>query len=382
MRYNADMDKKPRVALIHDYLNQYGGAEKTLEEIMKIFPEAPIFTGIYDPKKVPPVFSKRKVFSLNNSILSNFPKYLTFLMPLVFESFDLSNFDLIISDGTAWPKGVLTKPSQLHIAYVHTPPRFLYKYSVESTKRNAFYFKPFVTVIDHYLRIWDYMAAQRPDALVTNSRETRSRIKKFYRRDARVINPPVNVTHAKVPPIRHARTSYYIVLGRMSAYKNFDIVIKAFNELPNLKLVVVGTGVEEKRLKKLAKKNVMFVGYASEERKHTLIKNSLGLINAVEDEDFGIVPLEVMGHGRPVLAHKSSGHLETVIEGTNGMFFENLRHTELAKKIKVFDQLIKDNKFDEKLIAKSVQQFSEERFIKEFGNFVTKAWEKFNKENA
>ncbi|MEN9389692.1 MAG: hypothetical protein RLY61_776, partial [Candidatus Parcubacteria bacterium] len=173
-----------KVAFVHDYLSQYGGAEKTLEALLELYPTADIYTGLYNPKNLPETITSKNIIAPRNKLFLKLSKLLTFLMPVIFESFDLRSYDLIISDGTAWPKGVITSPNQLHIAYIHTPPRFLYKYSVETTKRNKWYLKPFVSVVDHFLRIWDFGAAQRPNYLIANSIEVQKRIKKFYKRDA------------------------------------------------------------------------------------------------------------------------------------------------------------------------------------------------------
>lgn len=366
--------KQPKVALIHDYLNQYGGAEKTLEAIMEIYPEAPIYTGIYDPGKLPKNFTQRKVFALKGGIFAKFYKYFTFLMPLVFESFDLRKYDLIISDGTAWPKSVLTTPSQLHIAYIHTPPRFLYKYSVESTKRDKWYFKPFVAILDTVLRVWDFAAAQRPDFILANSQEIKKRIYKFYKREAKVIYPPVDVQFSSSPDFNNLKKPYYLALGRLVAYKNFDLLIQAFNLL-DLPLIIAGTGREEQRLRKMANSNIEFTGRVSEQEKHNLIEGSLGLINPIQDEDFGIVPIEIMSHGKPVLAHKSGGHLEVIKEGLSGMFFDSLDTGEFVTKIKEFDEAVRTNKFDCEKIRSSVQKFSKARFQKEFTDYVNQKWE-------
>ena len=171
------LNKNPKVALVHDYLNQYGGAEKTLEKIMELFPEAPIYTGILDLQRLPEVFTKRKFVTPSmNLIFKRFPKLFTFLMSKRFESFDLSNYDLIISDGTAWAKSVITTSDQLHISYIHTPPRFLYKYSTESNLRKNLLLKPLFLYLDFHLRIWDFAASKRPDYLICNSVEVLKRI--------------------------------------------------------------------------------------------------------------------------------------------------------------------------------------------------------------
>ena len=366
---------KPKVALVHDYLVQYGGAEKTLEAICELFPDASIYTSIYKPENFTGIIKSREIVTSKSldSLFRTIPilsKYFTFLTPLVFEGFDLSKYDLIISDSSSYAKGVLTKPHQLHIGYIHTPPRFLYGYSVENTKRTAWYYRPVVTVVDHFLRVWDFGAGQRPDYLVANSQEIQKRIKKFYNRGSTVIYPPVELSNQEPSKTDNSNESYYLVAGRLVAYKNFGSVIKAFNDLPDLKLYVIGTGGEEEYLKEIAKSNVKFLGRVSDEEKHRLMSECLGLINAVEDEDFGIVPIEVLSHGRPVLAHRSAGHLETIIEGKNGSFFDSLDVAHLTEKTSKFDESIKKGKFDPQKIKDSSTRFSKDNFKKNFHEFV------------
>ena len=367
---------KPRVAFIHDYLVQYGGAEKTLEIMSDIFPEAEIFTGIYKPALLSKKLNSKKIISPGNSFLSKWPKYFTFLMPLFFENFDLRNYDLIISSGNAWAKGVLTKPTQLHISYIHTPPRFLYKYTVESTNRNNWYYKPFVSFIDTSLRVWDYISAQRPDYLLTNSQETLKRIQKFYRREAAVIYPPVDVEPKMSGESNNLRAPFYLAVGRLAAYKNFDLIVQAFNLL-GLPLEIIGTGKEESKLKKMAKDNVKFLGQTTDEIKFQKMNDCLGLIFPVEEEDFGIVPIEAMAQGKPVLAHRSGGVLETVRDGVDGMFFEKITLEEFVTKMKEFDENIKKGVYNSNNIKEHVQKYSVNRFKKEFEAFVINKWEEF-----
>jgi glycosyltransferase involved in cell wall biosynthesis len=372
--------KEPKVVLVHDHLIQYGGAQKTLEAISRVFPDAPIYTGLYKPGNLSGYLNSKKICHPKSFFLEKMPKYFSPVMPLIFEGFDLREYDLIISDSSCWAKGVLTKPSQLHVSYIHTPPRFLYKYSVESTKRNAWYFKPFVSVIDMFLRAWDFAAAQRPDYLIANSKEVQGRIRKFYSRDSVVINPPVELE--KNPVLGKAGDgSYYFAVGRLVAYKNFLPLVEAFS-INGLSLVLAGTGPEEEMLKNIAKSNIRFEGKVSDERKKELIKNCLGLINPVENEDFGIVPVEAMNFGKPVLVHRSGGHLETVIENKSGMFFDNLSPENLSQKILEFDKKIKSHLFDPETISKSVENLSEERFAREFKTFVMERWKLHQNVNA
>jgi glycosyltransferase involved in cell wall biosynthesis len=371
--------KKPKVALVHDYLVQYGGAEKTLEALCELFPDSPIYTGIYNPKNLSDQLNSKEIRLSKNSkniLMGKLPKHFTFLMPVVFEGFDLSEFDIVISDGTAWAKGVLTKPDQLHISYIHTPPRFLYKYSVESLKRFKWYYKPIVAYLENFLRTWDFSAAQRPDFLVTNSRHDKKRIRKFYRRDSTVIYPPVEVEFAAKSTKTTLDQDYYLAAGRLSAYKNVDLLVDAFNLL-DMNLIVVGTGKEEKRLKRKAKSNIKFMGRVSEEKKHELFENCLGFLFPTVEEDFGIVPVEAMAHGKPVLAHKSGGVMETVIRNVTGNFFEEVNVQNFIKCLKEFDDDIRNSKYNAEEIKKHAQKYNKNRFKQEFKSFVDKKWEEF-----
>lgn len=375
--------QKPKVAFVHDYLVQYGGAEKTLEALLEVYPDSPIYTGIYNTKRLSKFLNEQHIIGPQKGFFSKIQKYMTFLMPYVFENFDLSQYDIVISDGVSWAKGVLTTPDQLHISYIHTPPRFLYGYSVESKqKRDLWYLKPFVRIIDFYLRIWDYYASQRPDFLLTNSYETQRRISKFYRRNAIVIYPPVDVFFEPSTTNRSSgrkiKKPYYVILGRLSAYKNFDLVIRAFNKMEK-DLVVIGTGVEEGKLREMAGSTIHFEGSVSEERKHYLLENCLGVINPVEEEDLGIVPIEAMAHGKPVLAHKSGGHLETIQEDISGVFFEKLELEPFIKKFNEFEAKIASEKFNPDVIKDSVEKFEKERFQKEIKDYIDKTWNEFKK---
>lgn len=364
-----------KVAIAHEFLTQYGGAEKTMEAIAEMFPNAPIYTAKLDRKILPDKMKNRTYICPDNTFVNKASKYLfTFMMAPVFENFDFSAYDIIISDGTTWNKGIIVKPDQLHITYIHTPPRFLYKYSTESTKRNKWYFKLIFSYIDNILRLWDYTAAQRPDYLVTNSQETKKRIAKFYRRDATVIYPPVELGNPNESTNSHnMEKPYYLAVGRLIRYKNFDQLIQAFNVL-GIPLIIIGTGSYEKHLRKIAKPNIIFKGRISDEEKNMLMKGALGLINPVADEDFGIVPVEALSNGIPVLAHKSGGHLETVIENETGMFIDSLEMEPLIHKIKDFDEAVRQNRFNKDKLIESAQRFSKARFQKEFYEFVMDKW--------
>lgn len=379
MIYNTNM-KEPKVALAHEFLSQFGGAEKTIEAIAEIFPESPIYTAKYDPSKMPKTITEREVI-YPKGLFNKISEKLFFLlrMPTIFEDFDFRDYDIVISSGTTWNKGIITKPNQLHFTYIHTPPRFLYKYSQETTKWQKPILKPFYSYLVNFLRLWDYSAAQRPDYIITNSETTKRRIKKFYGRDATIIYPPVEIDFEVSNNMKKLETPYFMSVGRMSKYKNFDLLVETFNKI-KYPLVMVGAGLEEEKLKAMAGENIIFKGRADDKEKHELLENCLGLINPVVDEDFGIVPIEAMAHGKPVLAHKSGGHLETVTEGETGLLFEEATVECLSEKLLEFDQMIKNKKFDHEKIKSHAQKFSKERFKSEFENFVREKWEEHKKD--
>lgn len=364
----------PKVVLVHDYLNQYGGAERTLEKIMEIFPEAPIYTGILDLKKLPPSFKNKKIITPKlNGFFKKFPKLFTFLMGNRFENFDLSKFDLIISDGTAWAKSVITESSQLHISYIHTPPRFLYKYPSENTLRKKWFLRPLFSYLDFHLRIWDFSAAQRPDYLLCNSEEVKRRIKKFYKRDAQVIYPPVRIKEYTQTP----REDFYLTTGRLSSYKNFDLVIKMFNNL-DLPLIILGTGIEEEKLKKIVtSKKIKFLGKVTDEVLDEYLSKAKGYIFPVKEEDFGIALVEALNHGIPSLVHRSGGPLEILREDVDGLFFDEINLNSITEKFIEFDKKINENYFNPKEISLNTRKFDEKIFTKEFKKFVEEKWNDF-----
>ena len=370
---------EPKVALVHDYLIQNGGAEATLAAIHDIFPQAPVYTTFFKKEAFPESFS---TWDIRETSITKFPffkklsKQYTFLYPLMFEELDLREFDIVISSSSSWGKGVLTKPSQLHITYCHTPPRFLYKYKGESSKRDAFYYKPFVMLIDSFLRVWDYSSAHRPDFIIANSKEVQRRIKKFYGRESEVIYPPVKLPQEVILTEDQQKfdTDYYLIVSRLAAYKNIEFVVEAFNKL-NLPLRIAGEGKELDRLKSLVRGNIAFLGRVDDREKAILYQNCKGVINSVEEEDFGIVPLEALSFGKPVLAHRSGGHLETIIEGKSGMFFDSYETESLVASIQAFDASVMANSYDSTFMKSFASQFSEEAFKERLKTFVMQKWQ-------
>ena len=381
-----------KVALIHDFLKEYGGAERVLEAMHEIWPQAPVFTSFYLPNKMPDSFKSWdiRVSKIQKiPVISKISKIFTFFYPFVFESMDVREYDVVISSTASFAKGVITKPNQLHICYCHTVPRFLYGYPSETSRRKIWFLKPVLAVLDFFLRVWDHSAAQRVDEFVVNSDEVGKRVAKFYRKAATIIYPPVDVnrfqlsTNSRQPAVSSERSadSYYLIVSRLSAYKNIDLAILACQKLGE-KLKIVGTGREEERLKKLAVSNqpsavskIDFLGMISDEELVEYYQNCKAVIFAGED-DFGIVPVEAAACGKPVIALAVGGALETIIQHTTGEFFTKPTVESLVGVLEHFEP----GKYRPENCRKQAEKFSKEKFIADFANFVEKKWKE--KENA
>ena len=367
-----------KVALVHDYLTRFGGGERVLAALTEIWPKAPIFTSAKIRNTKYEILNTKRT-----SCLQHLPpflrtsKLLVSLYPLVFENLDLSDFDVVISSGY-FSKSVLTTPEQLHINYCHTVPRFLYGYPTETRIRGSRLGRFVIAPIDHKLRVWDFYSAQRPDYIVANSRTVAARVKKFWGRSSTVIYPPVETPPGSDEKLRSYNlqpTSYFLVVSRLEPYKNVDIAIKACNKL-ELPLKVVGEGSERKRLERLAGPTVELLGLVSDEERNRLYAGCQALIFPAQDEDFGIVPVEAMSFGKPVIALRSGGVTETVIENKTGLFFNEPTAESLAEAIQTFNN---ENHFHTeecrmRCLAQA-QNFSKERFKKEFWEFVEEKWQ-------
>jgi len=361
-----------KVALVHDYLNQYGGAERVLGAFSEIFSDAPIYTLIYDPQKVCGVFYNKKIrtsFLQKIPFAKSYHRIFPFLMPIAIEQFDLSNYDVVLSDSASFAKGVITKPETLHICYCHTPPRFAWDDSHKYIEEYGFpkIIKRLIPFFMNYIRLWDREAALRVDKFICNSNFVAKRIKKYYNRKAQVIYPPVDAKFFS-PSDFFDKPSYFLMVGRLLAYKRFDIAIESFNKI-NKPLKIIGDGPEIKRLKKLAKKNIEFLGELPPEKLREYYQNCQALIFP-QEEDFGIVALEAMACGRPVIAYRGGGALESVKERETGAFFNEQTPESLIKAVKEF----KSGKFNPQKIRKHALKFSKDKFKKRIKDFVEKSW--------
>lgn len=362
-----------KVALVHEQLNQFGGAEKVLLELSNLFPDAPIYTLVYDKEKMRGAFDGKNIKTsfiqrLPLNIGVRFFKFFLNLMPQAIETFDLSDFDLVISSSSSFAKGVITKTNTTHICYCHTPTRYLWDdtHSYIADLNLPKIFKIFIRKSLSKIRQWDFMASQRVDHYIANSEFVKNRIQKFYRKDSVVINPPVD--DLNIEPVKDENIGdYFLIVSRLRPYKKVDLAIKAFNELPSkYKLKIIGTGEYEYELKKMViNDNIEFLDYLDDEKKFEYLKKCIAFINP-QEEDFGITPVEAMMTGRPVIAYKKGGAEETVVPGLSGEFFEEQTIDSLKEAVVNFDK----TKYNPVEIKNYAKKFSSERFKKEILDFV------------
>lgn len=356
-----------KIALIHDYLVEYGGAERVLEALCEIFPDAPIYTLLYDEKATGYVFKDKEI---HTSFLQKTPfavkhhRMFAPLMPIAVEQFDLSYFDVALSNSASFAKGIITKPKTTHINYCLTPTRFLWDDShryIDEFKL-PWLIKKITPAFIAYLRIWDKEAALRVDRYITDSNFVKARIKKYYNREADVINPPIDINKYF---ISKKIDDYFLMVGRLVAYKRFDLAIKVFNAIGK-QLKIVGDGPERSNLQKMANENIEFLGLVSDYKLPELYSRAQAVIFP-QEEDFGLVPLEAMASGRPVIAYKSGGALETVIDGQTGVFFDEQTEIKLALAIGKYYQ----SQFDPETIRNHAANFDKEIFKEKILNLFS-----------
>ncbi|MFH1542543.1 MAG: glycosyltransferase [bacterium] len=354
-----------RVAIVHDYLNQFGGAERCVQALHEIFPEAPIFTSIYDEQRMPAGFRRmdiRTSFMQKIPFVFRFFKWYLLFYPLAFESFDLSEFDVIISSSSAWAKGVKRNPGQLHICYCYSPMRFVWRYQnyVERENYNPI-LKSILPLVLAPLKKWDLETNNNVDHFVAISKTIADRIDETYRLKSDIIFPPVETGKFSLSAVD---SDYFLVVSRLNAYKRIDLVIEAFNEL-DLPLKIIGSGPELKRLKNLANANIEFLGRLPDKVIAEYYAECRALIFPGE-EDFGIVPLEAMASGRPVIAFQAGGARETVVDGVTGMFFAPQTAQALVATVNKFMFKV----FKKELIREHALTFSKEIFKAKMKDYV------------
>jgi glycosyltransferase involved in cell wall biosynthesis len=360
-----------KVAIVHDYIKEYGGAERVLEALCEIFPQAPVFTSVYLPSYLGPHEERFKKINIKTSWAQYLPfkakliSPLRLLSPFIFKSFNFSGYDVVIvsQTGAYFPNSIKKKKARL-ITYCHTPPRYLYGYATAREWKKKAVFRFLGETANHFLRIIDYKSSQNVDYFIANSENIKKRIRKFYGKDAYVIYPPVLAPNSNP---KSTKKNYYLAGGRLARPKHIDLIVETF-ALNGKRLKVFGkafAGYGEE-LRQKAKENIEFLGEVSDEDKYKLMEEARAFIFASEDEDFGITPVEAEALGTAVIAYKSGGVIETVRENKTGIFFDTLATSSLEDAIEKFEK----NKFDSEYIKKQALKFSDKMFRQEIKDFV------------
>lgn len=363
-----------KIALVHDQLQEFGGAERVLVALKDIFPDADVFTAFYSPDKLGVHAEKTKAWKIHTSWVESVPglKQLfspfRFLTPLIWESFDFKGYDLVISSsGGHMCKGIITRPETKHISYLHHQPRYLYYYETAVEWQKYWPVKVYGHLINHKLRMWDYLSSQRVDHFIANSEETKRRISKFYRRDAEVIYPPVNIPSPAVVTGVHKTDHskpYYITISRLARAKHIEILIEAANKT-KFNLKIIGSGRDEAFLKQMAGPTVEFLGNLPDDKFDEIVTHAKAFLFASVDEEFGIAIVEAMGRGVPAIAFASGGVPEIIDDGKNGLLYRELSAESLSAAVKSYESVSSDKLAEFRTEArKKSEQFSYEIFKK------------------
>lgn len=347
-----------KIAVVHEYLTGFGGAERVLLDILEIFPEADLYVLTYASKKMPLWVKKRlaghRLFISSLKKIQFFSPLVRFWAPYAIESFNLRGYDLVISNCNSYAKGVLTPVDTFHLSYIHSPTRYLWDYAHSYLKEHSSnrVSLAFLRTIFFYQRRWDFIASQRPDLILANSKNVKERIEKYYQREADILYPAIRIKNYK---LGFKKADYFLVVSRLSSYKKVDLVVKTFRQMKNLKLKIVGQGQDFKRLKDIAQgaNNIEFLGFVSEKKLKELYAQALAVVFP-QVEDFGLVPLEAMASGTPVIAYEKGGVLETVNEKT-GVFFREQTEESLTRAVNDF--LKKKDSFKPELLRAHAEKF-------------------------
>lgn len=374
-----------KIALIHDWLVVYTGSERVVEQILRIYPQADLFSLVEFLSEDQRAFLQGK--PVQTSFLQKLPfarrhfrQYLP-LMPLAIEQFDLSGYDLVISSSHAVAKGVLTGPNQLHLSYIHSPIRYAWDMQPEYLRESHLQRGPkswLARVMLHYLRLWDSRTLNGVEAVASNSKFIARRIWKVYRREAQVIYPPVDVGQFGYCPLKE---DYYLAVARMVPYKKIGLIVEAFAGMPDRRLVVIGEGPELAQIRRMATPNITLLGYQPNEVVVQSMQRARAYVFAAQ-EDFGITPLEAQACGTPVIAYGEGGVAETV-RGLDhpeptGVFFQQQTPASLRAAVEQFEA--SREKISPLACRANAERFAPERFRAEFSNFVTDNWQQFQRQ--
>ncbi|OGK16084.1 hypothetical protein A2774_01795 [Candidatus Roizmanbacteria bacterium RIFCSPHIGHO2_01_FULL_39_12c] len=369
------MRKFKKIAIIYDWMDKWGGVERVLLILQEIFPQSDFFTSYFDPEKA----AWAKDLSIKTSFIQKLPPFLRRsriaslpFYPFAFESFDFSEYELVISVTSSFAKSVITKPETFHLCYLLTSTRFLWTSADIYLKKRLI--KAMLFPYLEKLRVWDFIAGQRPDKIVSVSQSVADRCRKFYKRDSEVIYPPFDKDHwnrvkSEVRSSKletnsklkyfSSKQKYFLVVSRLEPYKKVELAVQSFNRLDDVNLVVVGEGSEKNKLKKIAKDNIFFVSNITDAQLGYLYSQAQALVMP-QDEDFGYVSLEAQFFGCPVIAYHQGGAVETVIDGKTGIFFDRQNQDALTVMIKKYDMI----KYELKKTTKEYGVKNAEKFEK------------------
>lgn len=373
----VDCHPKPppkRVAIVHYWLTGMRGGEYVLEEIVRLYPNADIFTHVVERDKISELLRSRPITETAVGRMpwarKLYPKYLSF-MPRALEELDLSDYDLVISSESGPAKGVIVRPDAAHVCYCHSPMRYIWDHYADYSKGLGWLQRAYFGRVAHGLRQWDVSTAARVDRFVANSRFVAERIHRFYNRDSVVVNPPVDLGLYRHAPER--RREHYLFVSELVPYKRADLAVEAFRTLQR-PIKIVGKGPELARLKRIASPNVEFLGRVSSERLRDLYQSARALIFP-QIEDFGIVPVEAMACGTPVIAYNRGGARDSVVPGVTGLFFDAQDAGRLRDAVMAFEAAAE--RFDHAHIATYAQRFGAERFRAELSAVVDQTRARF-----
>lgn len=373
-----------KIALVHDQLQEFGGAERVLVTLKKMYPDADVYTSFYSPQKLgrhAHLFKDWNIITSWADKVYPFKRFFSpfrFITPLLWKYFDFSTYDLVISSSGAYmSKGVKTSGKTLHICYLHHQPKYLYGYETPSNWQKHLIIRIYGNFINHFLRMYDFSSSQTVDHFLVNSQEMQRRCTKFYRRDSTVVYPPVSIPEqspviAPSAPNSHQQR-YYLSICRLSAPKHVDLLIKAANKAHFL-LKIVGKGGHENYLRSIAGPTVEFVGSVPDKQFEELFAGAKAFLFAGVDEEFGIAPVEALGRGVPLIAYNSGGLKETVHNGKNGFLFDELTENSLITAISKLEKLSPGAYIAMKKAAREeAEKYSETVFIQNMKRFITKA---------
>ena len=355
-----------KIAIVHDWLTNMGGAENLIINFHEMYPDAPIYTSIYNPDKLD---NRLKNIDVRTSFIqkkkkkiTNHKKYYP-LMPMAFENMDLNEYDVILSSSTCCAKGVIPRPGALHICYCATPMRYAWEKREDYVKECGKFKRRLIGILTHYMRIWDVTSSSRVDYFIANSTAVQQRIKSYYRRDSVVINPAVRCNLFNISDVDK---DYYFIVSRLVSYKRFDLAVQACKEL-NKKLIIIGDGPEREKLKKMAgdSKNIQFLGRLNDNEVEKYMSECKALLFPGE-EDFGITPVEAMACGRPVIAYGRGGVLDTIIDGKTGVLFKNQTVEDLKNAILAFEKM----NFNKQELRNHALKFDESEFKRKIKEFI------------